>query len=40
MNKIMGYVMFAVMATVTVVVGLAIYNRIAAKVPQLKKVVG
>lgn len=40
MSQIMRWVMFAVTATITVVIGLAIYNRIAARVPQLKKVVG
>ena len=37
-KSIMGWVMYAVSATVIVIVGLAIYNRIAARVPFLKSV--
>lgn len=39
-KTLMGWVMFAVSATVVVIVGLAIYNRAAAKVPFLKTVTG
>jgi hypothetical protein len=36
----MGWVMFAVSATFVVIIGLAIYNRLAARVPFLKTVTG
>lgn len=39
MSQVMKYVVFAVTATITVVVGLTIYNRIAGKVPQVAKFV-
>jgi hypothetical protein len=39
-KSIMGWVMFAVSATVVVIVGLAIYNRVAARVPFLRAVTG
>lgn len=39
-KSIMGWVVFAVSATVMVIVGLAIYNRVAARVPFLRTVTG
>lgn len=39
MSQVMKYVMFAVTATITVVVGLTIYNRIVGKMPQVGKFV-
>lgn len=38
-KSIMGWVMFAVSATLTVIVGLAIYNRIAPRAPVVAKFV-
>jgi hypothetical protein len=39
-KSLMGWVMFAVSATFVVIIGLAIYNRLAARVPFLKTVTG
>lgn len=39
-KSLMGWVMWAVSATVIVIVGLAIYNRVAARVPFLRTVTG
>ncbi len=38
-KSLMGWVAFAVTATLTVIVGLSIYNRLAARVPKLASVV-